>query len=77
MATENMCTAIVYFICVVLLVTLLIGSGAFWVHVVPSYPGFINNTFDRAYDSYDDYKSHQTWVYLQTEVSAINSSIVH
>lgn len=71
LATEFLCSAIFYFIFVVMLILALIGLGAFWVHVTPSYPGFVNNTFDRAYSSYEDFQVHQAWAVLQTEVSFI------
>lgn len=74
LATEFMCSAICYFIAVVLLILALIGSGAFWVNVSPSYPSFVNNTFDKAYSSFEDYQLHQTWETLQTEVKSGNSS---
>lgn len=68
LATEFLVTAVAYFIFVVLLILALIGLGAFWVHVTPSYPGFVNDTFDRAYTSYEDFQVHQAWAVLQTEV---------
>lgn len=68
LATEFVVTAVCYFIFVVALILLLIGAGAFWVNISPSYPSFVNNTFDRAYNSFDDYRIHQSWGLLQSEV---------
>lgn len=68
LATEFLVTAVCYFIVIVILILLLIGAGAFWVNVSPSYPSFVNDTFDKAYASYEDYQLHQAWTVLQTEV---------
>lgn len=68
LATEFVLTAVCYFIFVVILILLLIGAGAFWVNVEPSYPSFVNNTFDRAYSSFEDYELHQPWRNLQSEL---------
>lgn len=75
LATEFVITAICYFIVVVLLILALIGAGAFWVNVSQSYPSFINDTFDKAYNSYDDFQLHQAWNVLQTEVGKCPSGV--
>lgn len=68
LATEFALTAVCYFIIVVLLILLLIGTGAFWVNVNPNYPAFLNDTFDRAYNSFQEYQVHQSWTVLQSEL---------
>lgn len=68
LATEFVVGAICYFILVVVLIVSLIGAGAFWVNVSPSYPGFVNDTFDKAYTSYEEYRLYQAWTVLQTEL---------
>lgn len=68
LATAFVLTAIFYFICVVILILLLIGAGAFWVNVSFSYPSFINGTFERAYSDFDEYQLHQSWSFLQSEL---------
>lgn len=68
LATEFVVTAVCYFVIVVLLISSLIGAGAFWVNVSPSYPGFVNDTFEKAYNSYEEYQMHEAWTVMQREL---------
>ena len=75
LATEFVVTAICYFVSSVLLIVFLIGVGAFWVNVTPSYPSFVNNTFSKAFKSYEEYRMHQAWTVLQSEVSRMKKKL--
>lgn len=70
LATEYILTAVIYYIFVVILILFLIGAGAFWVNVSPSYPSFVNGSFERAYSDFNEYQMHlhQSWSVLQTEL---------